>query len=78
MTFELPKFTPPDFTSEKFANANEIHVEEVKKDGVAPSGFYLTSHMPTFYHYNNEWILPEHNSQNCVAEIGRASCRERV
>lgn len=69
MTFELPKFTPPDFTSEKFANANEIHVEEVKKDGVAPSGFYLTSHMPTFYHYNNEWILPEHNSQNCVAVL---------
>ena len=41
MTFELPKFTPPDFTSEKFANANEITVKEVKKDGVAPSGFYL-------------------------------------
>lgn len=69
MTFELPKFTPPDFTSEKFANANEIHVEEVKKDGVAPSGFYLTSHMPTYYHYNNKWILPEHNSQNCVAVL---------
>ena len=69
MTFELPKFTPPDFTSEKFANANEIHVEEVKKDGVAPSGFYLTSHMPTYYHYDNKWILPEHNSQNCVATL---------
>lgn len=69
MTFELPKFTPPDFTSEKFANANEITVKEVKKDGVAPSGFYLTSHMPTYYHYNNEWILPEHNSQNCVAVL---------
>ena len=69
MTFELPKFTPPDFTSEKFANANEIHVEEVKKDGVAPSGFYLTSHMPTYYHYDNKWILPEHNSQNCVAVL---------
>ncbi|WP_077368219.1 ornithine cyclodeaminase family domain [Anaerosalibacter sp. Marseille-P3206] len=69
MTFELPKFTPPDFTSEKFANANEIHVEEVKKDGIAPSGFYLTRHMPTYYHYKDKWILPEHNSQNCVAVL---------
>lgn len=69
MTFELPKFTPPDFTSKDFANANEITVKEVKKDGVAPSGFYLTSHMPTYYHYNKKWILPEHNSQNCVAVL---------
>lgn len=69
MTFVLPKFTPPDFTSEKFANAKEIRVEEVKKNGVAPSGFYLTNHMPTYYHYNNKWILPEHNSQNCVAVL---------
>lgn len=69
MTFELPKFTPPDFTSGEFATANEIRIEEVKKDGVAPSGFYLTRHMPTYYHYRNEWILPKHNSQNCVAVL---------
>lgn len=69
MNFKLPKFTPPDFTSEKFMKANEIKVAEVKKDGVAPSGFYLTSHMPTYYHHQNKWILPKHNSQNCVAVL---------
>ncbi|QSX06935.1 hypothetical protein JYG23_05870 [Sedimentibacter sp. zth1] len=69
MAFELPKFTPPDFTSEKFLSANEIRVAEVKKDGVSPKGFYLTSHIPTYYHYNNRWILPKHNSQNCVAVL---------
>lgn len=69
MTFVLPKFTPPDFTLEKFANVKNIKVEEVRKNGVAPSGFYLTSHMPTYYHNENKWMLPEHNSQNCVAVL---------
>lgn len=69
MAFELPKFTSPDFNSGKFKNANEISVAEVKKDGVSPRNFYLTSHMPTYYHYNNNWILPKHNSQNCVAVL---------
>ncbi|MGB5822698.1 MAG: hypothetical protein WBH44_01375, partial [Proteocatella sp.] len=69
MTFVLPKFTPPDFTLAKFANVKNIKVEEVSKNGVAPSGFYLTSHMPTYYHNENKWMLPEHNSQNCVAVL---------
>ncbi|SHJ40413.1 Uncharacterized conserved protein, contains Saccharopine dehydrogenase N-terminal (SDHN) domain [Hathewaya proteolytica DSM 3090] len=69
MSFELPKFTPPDFTTEKFVNAAEITLKEVVKPGVAPSGFYLTSHMPTYYHHKGQWILPKHNSQNCVAVL---------
>lgn len=69
MTFVLPKFTPPDFTSEKFVNVKDIQVKEVSKKGVAPSGFYLTSHMPTYYYNESKWTLPEHNSQNCVAVL---------
>lgn len=69
MSFKLPKFIQPDFNSQKFANAREIEVKEVVKDGVSPRGFYLTSHMPTYYHYKNKWILPKHNSQNCVAVL---------
>lgn len=67
MSFKFPKFTPPDFNTEKFTAAKEITLNKVIKPGVAPSGFYLTSHMPTYYHYNGQWILPEHNSQNCAA-----------
>jgi len=67
MSFILPKFTPPDFNSEIFRNSNEIKFGEVTKNGVAPSGFYLTSHMPTYYNYNNSWTIPKRNSQNCVA-----------
>lgn len=67
MSFVLPKFTPPDFTLEKYKNAKEIITKEVTKEGVSPSGFYLTSHIPTYYYADGKWILPEHNSQNCVA-----------
>ncbi|WXR61055.1 hypothetical protein WG909_12245 [Peptostreptococcaceae bacterium AGR-M142] len=67
MSFVLPKFTPPDFNLEKYKNAKEIKTKEVTKEGVSPSGFYLTSHMPTYYYSGGKWILPEHNSQNCVA-----------
>ncbi len=67
MTFVLPKFTPPDFTSERFGHVKEIQVAEVRKNAIAPSGFYLTSHMPTYYYHENKWMLPKHNSQNCVA-----------
>lgn len=69
MEFVLPKFTPPDFKLEKFLSAKEICVETVTKNGVAPHNFYLTSHMPTYYFYGNEWLLPKHNSQNCVAVL---------
>ncbi|WP_028829584.1 fused N-dimethylarginine dimethylaminohydrolase/saccharopine dehydrogenase domain-containing protein [Proteocatella sphenisci] len=69
MSFVLPKFTPPDFNSKIFQDSNEIKFGEVTKNGVAPSGFYLTSHMPTYYNYNNSWKIPKRNSQNCVAVV---------
>lgn len=69
MVFKLPEFSFPDFKEEKYVNASEIKCGKVEKDGVAPDGFYLTSHMPTFYKYNGEWLLPEHNSLNCVATL---------
>lgn len=69
MKFEMPRFTYPDFSDDRFKVANNIKIEEVVKDGVAPDNFYLTSHMPTFYKYKDKWILPEHNSLNCVAVV---------
>ena len=69
MSFVLPKFTPPDFSTEIFKNSREIRLGEVTKNGVAPSGFYLTSHMPAYYNHKNCWIIPKRNSQNCVAVL---------
>lgn len=62
-------FQPPDFRLPSFQEAAEIRLLPCKRDGIAPQGFYLTSHLPTFYKVGNEWQLPKHNSLNCVAVL---------
>lgn len=69
MKFEIPKFEYPDFSDEKFANSKEISLVKVEENGIAPDNYYLTTHMPTFYYYKNEWILPKHNSLHCAAVL---------
>ncbi len=69
MKFEMPVFTAPDFNDEKYRSAGEIKCAQVEKKGVAPEGFYLTTHLPTYYRCNGTWQLPEHNSLNCVAVL---------
>ena len=69
MKFEMPSFVYPDFSDVKFANKKEISCLRVEQDGVAPDNYFLTTHMPTFYYYKDKWILPEHNSLNCVAVL---------
>ncbi len=69
MKFQMPIFTYPDFSDEKFVNSEEISFSQVEQDGVAPDNYYLTTHMPTFYYYKDKWILPEHNSLNCVVVL---------
>lgn len=69
MKFHLPIFEKPNFNDEAYKNAKDVKVVEVEKDGVAPENFYLTTHLPTFYKVNGEWLLPEHNSLNCAAVL---------
>lgn len=69
MTKENKLFTPPDLTQEKFVNAPNVKTEKVSKEGVAPKGFYLTSHMPTYYKLDGKWILPKRSSLCCVAVL---------
>ncbi|OON88115.1 hypothetical protein RAH42_00615 [Pyramidobacter sp. YE332] len=69
MKFEMPVFACPDFADAKYREAGEVKCAKVEKKGVAPRGFYLTTHLPTFYRCNGTWQLPEHNSLNCVAVL---------
>ncbi len=62
-------FTPPDFSRAVYQVAPNVRTETVQKDGIAPSGFYLTSHMPTYYKVDGEWVLPARSSLNCVAVL---------
>lgn len=69
MGFRIAEFEKPDFNEEKYQNALDIKTAKVEKDGVAPDDFYLTTHLPTFYKKDGNWLLPEHNSLNCVAVV---------
>lgn len=69
MKFKVPTFQKPDFSEEKYRKCPSIRFEAVEKDGVAPEEFYLTTHLPTFYKCGDQWILPQHNSLNCVAIV---------
>lgn len=62
-------FTPPDFSREDLAQAPNVRTEAVSKEGVAPSGFYLTSHMPTYYKVDGEWYIPPRSSLCCNAVL---------
>ena len=66
---DMYTFTEPNFEDEKFASVEDAKTEEVKKDGIVPSGFYLTTHTPTYYKVDGKWLLPKRSSLNCVAVV---------
>ena len=66
---DIYKYQAPDFTAEAFAQAPDVTTASVTKDGIVPSGFYLTTHMPTYYRVKGEWRLPKRSSLNCVAVL---------
>ncbi|MBY6768898.1 hypothetical protein FDC22_17860, partial [Clostridium botulinum] len=69
MSFQLPKFTPPDFTQDVLVKAPDVKIGEVEKDGVAPQGFYITSVLPEYFKVKGEWILPAQTSLDCAAIV---------
>ncbi|MBD3949703.1 hypothetical protein I4Q36_01600 [Tuanshanicoccus lijuaniae] len=64
------QYSRPEFTEDVFTNAPDVKVGEVTKDGVVPTGFFLTTHRPTYYKVKGEWLLPTRSSLNCVAVVG--------
>ncbi|WBW49344.1 hypothetical protein O6R05_04865 [Peptoniphilus equinus] len=69
MKFQLPEFKKPDFEAQHYVDMPNVTWEASEKDGVVPEDFYLTSHLPTFYKVDGNWVLPEKNSLNCVAVL---------
>lgn len=59
MAFEMPKYTAPDWSLEKFINAPDAKFEAVETDGVAPRNYHSTSIYPEYFKINGEWILAE-------------------
>ncbi|HDK7174616.1 TPA: hypothetical protein PTV31_001167, partial [Clostridium botulinum] len=69
MSFQLPKFTPPDFTQDVLVKAPDVKIGEVEKDGVAPQGFHITSVLPEYFKVKGEWVLPTQTSLDCAAIV---------
>jgi len=67
MSFQLPKFTSPDFTQDFLVEAPDVKISEVKKDGVAPKGFLITSILPEYFKVKGQWVLPAQTSIECTA-----------
>ncbi|WP_425449133.1 hypothetical protein [Dethiothermospora halolimnae] len=78
MSFKLPKFIEPDFTEDFFVKAPNVKTSEVKKDGVAPRGFFMTSVLPEYFKVKGQWILPTQTSIDCVAVLRDDSTVEIV
>ncbi len=69
MSFQLPKFASADFSQSFFASAPDVRISEVKKDGVAPKGFLITSILPEYFKIKGQWVLPTQTSIECTAVV---------
>ncbi|MDD3168099.1 MAG: hypothetical protein PHC91_01370 [Eubacteriales bacterium] len=69
MMFQIPKFTAPDFSLEKFTNAPDVTTGRVTIKGVAPDHYHATSMYPEYYKINGEWILLPQTRMDCVPVI---------
>lgn len=69
MTFNMPKFTPPDFSQEFFVNAPNATLVEVEKDGVSPANYHALSVFPEYFKINGKWVLATESRMDtvCVA-----------
>jgi len=67
LAFQLPRYTPPDFSAEKLRYAPKITTLPAPRNGVAPKQFHATSNHPEYIHLGNgKWILAKENRMDCV------------
>ena len=66
MSFVLPEYQPPDFSSPELAKAPPARVEGAPADGVAPADFHGTSNHPEYVRRESgEWVLASQNRMDC-------------
>ena len=69
MSFNMPKYTHPDFSEERFKNSPNAKIELVEKDRVAPENYHAMSIYPEYFKINGEWILAEETRMDCVPRL---------
>ncbi|NFA14906.1 hypothetical protein EXM36_18935, partial [Clostridium botulinum] len=69
MSFELPKFTPPDFTQDFLVKAPDCKTEEVVIEGVAPRHYHALSIYPEYFKIKGEWVIANESRMDTVAIV---------
>ncbi|HZV82534.1 MAG TPA: hypothetical protein VFF53_10250 [Geobacteraceae bacterium] len=65
--YQLPTYTPPDFTAPGLANAPAARVKPAPADGVLPDNFHSTSNHPEYVHLGGgEWLLATESRMDAV------------
>lgn len=66
MSFELMKYSAPDFTQEKFVNAPNAKLVKAPCAKAAPKGFHATSIFPEYFKIDGKWHLAEDTRMDAV------------
>lgn len=69
MSFELPKFTPPDFTQDLLVNAPDCKIQEVVKEGVAHKDYHALSIYPEYFKIKGKWVIASESRMDSVAVV---------
>ncbi len=71
MPFELPPYTPPDFSRPPLADAPAADFRPVQIAGVAPTDYHATSIFPEYFQIApGDWRLAQPSRMDCVVSLG--------
>lgn len=78
MSFELPVYYPPDFSSDALQSAPDAPLCPAPADGVAPEGYHATSIYPEYFKVGGRWLLAKESRMDCLAvyENGEIAVKE--
>ena len=71
MPFQLPPYTPPDFSKEPFITSPEATLKIAPADGVAPENYHGTTIFPTYFKTGGGWRLAVESRMDCVAVLAK-------
>ena len=66
MSFQLKKYTAPDFSKEIFQKAPNVKLVPAPADTVAPEQFHAMSIFPEYFKVDGQWLLAKDSRMDCV------------
>lgn len=69
MSFELPRYTKPDFQRKLLKSVDDARYEPSPGDGVAPENYHATTIFPEYFKVGGKWLLAKESRMDCVAVL---------